>query len=72
MTITAKELSGLHIGEVVNISESSYSITGELHDLHHCKRGKGDDTTSETVRLKVSSFHLVIHRDTPVTIQEGQ
>lgn len=35
MNITAKELSGLHIGKTVTFPFDMQKVTGELVDLHH-------------------------------------
>ena len=73
MNITAKELSGMHLGCLIKAKQDGKEIDGVLHHLVHYRTGI--NPVGVTI---VSSDNAVIRGsyaiacDTPITIQEGK
>lgn len=66
MNITAKELSGNHIGKTVT---SPIGISGTIDAIHH----EEDGTWVHLDPPTASGVHtIVLNPNTPITIQEGQ
>ena len=72
MKLTAKELSGVHIGKTIKIPEvMNVNNAGELLGITHW----GNKEKRVSVSLRTSRgfrFDYVINNNTPITIQEGQ
>jgi hypothetical protein len=67
MTLTAKELSGTHIGKRVtfpNPALSNHTVRAEIYSIEH----RGDQTK---IRMPNHSWYWV-PTDHPITIQEEQ
>lgn len=65
MNITAKELSGMHLGKPVIIkTKDGETTTGTITEIIQ--------RNSETIEITISGIAHISTEQTPITIQEGE
>lgn len=83
MNITAKELSGEHIGKTIGVPKERATISGVLEefqwevDIEEITNGLGEvlkrAVISKELRLNIGGYEIWLQdENTPITIQEGQ
>lgn len=83
MNITAKELSGLHIGKTISVPKERATISGVLEefqwevDIEEITNGLGEvikrAVVSKEIRLNIGGYEIWLQdENTPITIQEGE
>lgn len=66
MNITAKELSGEHIGKIVTIPDKDATYTGRITMITQ----RYDETA---IQIRDRALYIVhVHDSTPITIQEDK
>ncbi|WP_190264868.1 hypothetical protein [Glutamicibacter nicotianae] len=83
MNITAKELSGEHIGKTIGVPKERATISGVLEefqwevDIEEITNGLGEvlnrAVVSKEIRLNIGGYEIWLQdENTPITIQEGE